>query len=50
MLQGTPFTALRYSLAGDDTGPSFFAIDELSGDVSVKQGMKEDAQTFYQVL
>ena len=41
---------MTYSVIGDDTGPTFFRINEQSGAVLVKEGMKQDTETQYQVL
>ena len=47
--QSTPFAALQYTLLGDDSGPTFFRIDNTSGRVYVKQDLKPDAATQYTV-
>ncbi len=47
--QNTPFKELSYTLLGDDKGPTFFRIDERTGQVRVKADLKADGDTQYKV-
>ena len=47
--QNTPFRQVAYTLLGDDKGPTFFRIDEKSGQVYVKSDLKSDGDTQYKV-
>ncbi len=47
--QNTPFSNLTYTLLGDDTGPTFFAINRNNGRITVRRDLKPDAATEYTV-
>jgi hypothetical protein len=45
--QQGPFSEVYYSLIGDDQGPTFFAIDEKSGRITVKRDLRTENVDFY---
>ena len=47
----TPFNRISYTLIGDDTGPSFFELDNRTGSVKVKPqvDLAADKDTQYTV-
>ena len=43
------FGVIRYRLIGDDSAPTYFEIDSVTGEIKLKQSLAEDTKTEYQV-
>ncbi len=40
---------MRYKIIGDDSAPTYFEIDQRSGDIKLKASVARDTQTMYQI-
>ena len=43
------FGIIRFRIIGDNSAPLYFEIDEVSGDIRLKESIVEDTRTEYQV-
>ena len=44
-----PYNVVTYTLIGDDQAANFFAIDKLTGQISVKRSLNDDSSQVYKV-
>ena len=40
---------MQYQIIGDDSAPVYFVVDETSGEIKLRESVKEDTKTEYQV-
>lgn len=45
----SPFNTIKYTTVGDDQAPTLFSVSEESGEIRVKQELKEDTAREYTV-
>ena len=43
------FGVVRYRIIGDDSAPTFFQIDDRTGEIKLKELLREDTETEYQI-